>query len=117
MFKAVAKSFFLVLVFSLSNCTKEEINPVGGNTAPVDPTISNNTKNNYINKVFIKLLDRKADSIEFKAALELLNQDPGSQSKRKEVLNLIKANPEYPHVMWKNIQRALVRWYRYGYHK
>jgi hypothetical protein len=107
-FKAVAKSFFLVLVFSLSNCTKEEINPVGGNTAPVDPTISNNTKNNYINKVFIKLLDRKADSIEFKAALELLNQDPGSQSKRKEVLNLIKANSEYPHVMWKNIRELLL---------
>lgn len=108
MLKVVVKPVFLLLIFSLLACTKEEINLIDGNTAPSDPTISNNTKNNYINKIFIKLLDRKADSVEFNAALNLLNEDPGSQSKRKEVLNLVKANPEYSHVIWKNIRELLL---------
>lgn len=108
MLKVVVKPVFLLLIFSLLACTKEEINLIDGNTAPSDPTISNNTKNNYINKIFIKLLDRKADSVEFNAAINLLNEDPGSQSKRKEVLNLVKANPEYSHVIWKNIRELLL---------
>lgn len=108
MFNVVVKPVSLLLIFSLLACTKEELNPISGNTAPADPTISNNTKNNYINRVFIKLLDRKADSVEFHAALNLLNQDPESQSKRKEVLNLVKANPEYSHVIWKNIRELLL---------
>ncbi len=108
MFRTIVKSIFLLLIFSSIACTKEEINTVGGNTAPIDPTISNNTKNNYINKLFIILLDRKADSIEFKAALNLLDQDPGSQSKRREVISLIKINPEYSHVTWKSIRELLL---------
>ena len=89
-------------------CSKQELNTIGDNTAPIDTTISNNTKINFINRIYIRLLDRKADSNEFNSALILLNQNPGSQSKRKEVINVVIANPEYPHVMWKNIRELLL---------
>ena len=92
-------------------CSKQELNTIGDNTAPIDTTISNNTKINFINRIYIRLLDRKADSNEFNSALILLNQNPGSQSKRKEVINVVIANPEYPHVMWKNIRELLLDGY------
>ena len=96
---------FLVLVVA---CNKDVLNTVPNNNAPNDPTISNSTKNNYINKLYIKLLDRKADSVEFASALALLNQAPGTQSKRKQVVELIKNNPEYHHVLFKHIRELLL---------
>jgi len=106
--KVVFKFVFLSFLLIACACSKEELNTIGGNTAPIDSTISNNTKINYINKIYIKLLDRKADSTEFNSALSLLNENPGSQSKRKGVLNLVIANSEYSHVLWKNIRGLLL---------
>lgn len=108
MMTRIANLLFCFSFLFLASCTKEELNVVGDNTAPEDPTISNITKNNYINRVYIKLLDRKPDSIELKAALDVLNQDPGSSYKRKEVLGIVTANPEYPYVLWQTIRELLL---------
>jgi len=97
----------LVLIFGVA-CTKQELNTVPGNNSPEDPTISNSTKNNYINKLYIKLLDRKPDSVEFASALAILNQKPSAQSKRKEVVEFIKNNPQYHHVLFKHIRELLL---------
>jgi hypothetical protein len=98
------KNWIWVLVVLRFACKKYEVNTVPGNNPPSDPTISNEIKNNYINRLYIKLLDRKADSIEHQTALNLLNEAPSSQAKRKEVIELIKNDPAYYHVLWKEIR-------------
>jgi hypothetical protein len=102
------KNWIWVLVVLSFTCKKYEVNTVPGNNPPSDPTISNEIKNNYINRLYIKLLDRKADSIEHQTALNLLNEAPSSQAKRKEVIELIKNDPAYYHVLWKEIRELLL---------
>ena len=98
----------LLLLVVFTGCDKYEVNSIPNNNTLDDPTISNETKNSYINRLYIRLLDRKADSLEFKTALSLLNEAPSEPSKRKEIIDLIILNKEFYHVRWKEIREILL---------
>ena len=66
-----------------------------GNIAPPDPTVSNSTKENYINKVYISVLGREPDSVEFSSGLILLNKNNLSVANRKQLLDSVFSKPEY----------------------
>lgn len=68
---------------------------VPNNVAPPDPTISNSTKENYVNKVYISVLGREPDSVEFETGLTILNQHNLSVPDRKQFLDSVFSKPEY----------------------
>lgn len=85
----------VMLVFLLSSCTKTEEVIIEGNTAPPDPTIENVIKENYIHKLYISLLGRKATDNEFDEALTTINQGNLSAESRLEVIESIQSKPEF----------------------
>lgn len=87
-------SSFLMVIILLS-CSKTEEIIIGDNQAPPDNTIENVTKENYINKLYISLLGRKATDQEFSNALELINSDNLGESSRDELVSTIQSQSEY----------------------
>ena len=90
--------FLLILVFS--GCTRKENELIPDNIAPPDPTISNVTKENYVNKVYISLLGKKPDSTEFQQGLSILNKNNLSVDNRHELLDIIFSKPEYKNHLY-----------------
>lgn len=86
---------FIGLSLMLFSCTKEEVNTVTGNQAPEDQSVDQLTVDNYINRIYIGLLGRKAGNAEFDAARDLFEADPASKSSREDLIDLVQANPEY----------------------
>jgi len=56
----------------LNSCTKEETNLIQGNQPPADEAITPLSIDNYINRIYISLLGRKASDLEFITAKALL---------------------------------------------
>ena len=79
----------------LFSCTKEEVNTVGGNQAPEDPSVDQLTVDNYINRIYIGLLGRKADDAEFETARDLFEGDPAAKKNREDLIDLVQSKPEY----------------------
>lgn len=70
-----------------------------GVAPPPDPTIALSVKTNFINKVFISLVNRKPTPSEQRKAHEILSQDEmQTDSRRALVLWVIEFN-EYPEVV------------------
>lgn len=99
----------LLIIISLSiglvACSKTEEVLVDGNVAPPDNTIENVTFENYVNKLYISLLGRKATDSEFSEGLNLLEADDLSQTSRESLVASIQALPDY-HVHEYEIARA-----------
>jgi len=93
MIRASLAIIFAILMFSA--CKKTEQVIIAGNKAPPDPTIENVVKETYVNKLYISLLGRKADSLEFQQGLTILDQNNLSASDRNELIDKILIEDEY----------------------
>lgn len=85
----------LAIAMLLLSCTKEEIRVVDGNQAPADTSISQLTIDNYINRIYIGLLGRKALDAEFQAAQALFVANPNSKAARQQLITNVQLSPEY----------------------
>lgn len=85
----------LATILLLTSCTKEEIRVLNGNQAPADSSISQLTVDNYINRIYIGLLGRKALDAEFQAAQALFVSNPGSKAAREQLIGQVQNSAEY----------------------
>ena len=101
-FRAPKSSFHLfVLLFALfSSCTKVEEITIPNNTSPTDNTLSELTKKNYINKVYISVLGREPNSTELSTDLSLLNSGNFSAEKRAFFLDNVLNKQGYDFRNW-----------------
>lgn len=86
---------FFCFFIPFTGCKKEEIVVVEGNVAPPDQTIESTTIENYVLKVHIALLGRKATDAEFDAAVALLKENSLSESSRLTMLNGIVSKTDF----------------------
>lgn len=91
--------------FSLIACNKTDEVLIEGNVAPPDETVENVTVENYVNKLYISLLGRKATDSEFTEGLNTLESDELSSASRETLISSIQALPDY-HVNEYEIARA-----------
>jgi hypothetical protein len=82
---------FLVFIalLTFAACTKDPV-VVGDNQAPPDGTVESVTKENYVNKLYISLLGRKATSAEFNAGLNTVEANGFSIMDRKALVTEIQ---------------------------
>ncbi len=101
----VFRVFTVILVFvvSFSSCKKDPL-IVTGNEAPPDGTVENVTKENYVNKLYISLLGRKATEQEFQDAYALVNQNGFSKNDRAALVALLQAKSEFADNEFKIVQ-------------
>ncbi|HCS20498.1 MAG TPA: hypothetical protein DIW47_08050 [Bacteroidetes bacterium] len=85
----------LAMALLMLSCTKEEIRVIDGNQAPADSSISQLTIDNYINRIYIGLVGRKALDAEFLAAQALFVADPASKAAREQLIDQIQNTAEY----------------------
>ena len=97
LFRKLSTIFFLSLLisFTFSSCKKTEEVAIANNTSPTDKTISELTKKNYVNKVYISVLGREPDITELNSDLALLNTDNFSVTKRNEFVLKVLNKPGY----------------------
>lgn len=94
-----AKKFFLpaVIVLFISACENEEVIP--GNEAPPDQTIEDVTIRNYVNRVYVTVLGREAETTELEGEFNLLRSNNLSMQSRLQFLGDVFAESEYrPHL-------------------
>lgn len=92
------KSFiftFLIGVLFFASCKKSNEINIPGNTPPTDNTITTVTKEDYITKVYISVLGREPNSLEFEKAKVIVNQNNISVANRKQLLDTVFAHPDY----------------------
>ena len=94
---ALIKNIFFIFIIGIliGGCKKPEEKIVPGNIPPPDHTISNITKENYINRSYISLLGRKPGDSEFSRGLAILNKNNLSYENRQELLDTIFSQPDY----------------------
>ena len=98
-------SLLLLSAWFVVSCSRTEEVLIEGNQAPPDNTIENVTLENYINKLYISLLGRKADDSEYSVAHSLLDDANLSVESRKELIDIIHSNSEF-HINEYEIARA-----------
>lgn len=86
---------FCIIIVAFFSCKKYEQKEINDNIAPPDHTISNVTYENYVNKVYISVLGRKPDSVEYEQGLAMVKKDYLSQKNRGDFLDTVFSNPEY----------------------
>ncbi len=84
--------FIALLTFAA--CTKDPI-VVGDNQAPPDGTVESVTKENYVNKLYISLLGRKATSDEFRTGLHTVEAHGFSIGDRKALVAEIQSKSAF----------------------
>lgn len=87
---------FLLLAVLFVACEKTEEEVIDGNLAPPDTTIEHVVFENYVNKLYISLLGRKASSEEHETGLALLQENDLAVSARKELVATIQSDELYP---------------------
>ncbi len=93
--RLILASLALVLIAGFSGCKKYETVDITGNVAPPDRTIPNVTIETYVNKVYISLLGRKPDSVEYSYGYNLLRQSNLSSVSRTHFLDSVFSHIEY----------------------
>lgn len=96
-------SIILLFILSFSSCKKDSI-IVDGNEAPPDNTVENVTKENYVNKLFISLLGRKATDQEFQDAYALVNAHNFAKNDRAALVTLLQSKSEFADNEFKIVQ-------------
>ncbi len=100
-FKRALFFVLMLALFFVSSCKKHENIIVSDNTPPPDKTISNSTKDSYVNRVYISLLGREPDSLEFIKAKSIINKNNFSIANRKEMVDTVIGNKaEYNARVW-----------------
>jgi hypothetical protein len=85
----------LLLLGATTACQKYEVNEIPGNTPPPDTYVSQVVKESYVNRLYITLLGRKADSVDFNAGVAGLGAGAVSQASREALVDQIMADPDY----------------------
>ncbi|TAF34647.1 MAG: hypothetical protein EAZ57_02705 [Cytophagales bacterium] len=93
--KPILMSLFAAIALMACEKTMYEESVIDGNTAPPDKTISNALKETYINKLYISLLGRKPEKIEFDIAFAELSKDNASVKRRENVIEGVMGEDEY----------------------
>jgi hypothetical protein len=89
---------FLVASFFYS-CSSDDEVAIPDNAPPPDQTIENVTISNYVNRVYVSVLGREADSNEKNSGFNLLRQNNLSMSSRMQFLDQVFLESEYlPHL-------------------
>jgi hypothetical protein len=86
--------YFLCAILLLISCGEKEI-WIKDNVPPPDLTVEDIVIENYIQKCYISLLGKKANTNELNAAFELLRENPRDDEKRKSFVNDLVLNPLY----------------------
>ena len=86
---------FAFLLAMIACTPKQEEILVPDNQAPPDETVSDIVLESYVNRAYISLLGRKADEVEFPAAVTQLRLNNVSQADREAFLNGIIGSDEY----------------------
>lgn len=90
---------FCTFIF-FAACKKTEEVTIPNNTSPQDNTISELTKKNYINKVYISVLGREPNSTELTTDLSILNSGNFSTEKRNLFLDNVLSKSGYDFRNW-----------------
>lgn len=93
------KYYPFLLILILVSCEKYEIETIGGNQPPDEQVVTTDTKESYVNRLYITLLGRKADPQEFTASLQMLDQSTDF-SAREALIDTLAANPEYKQQLY-----------------
>jgi hypothetical protein len=83
------------LSIGLIACIKTEEFLVEGNVAPPDETIENVTFENYVNKLYISLLGRKATDQEYSYGLNTIESEDLSETSRETLISSIQSLSDY----------------------
>lgn len=94
MIKGILLYLFFISALLFTGCKKDPV-VVEGNQAPPDNTIETVVKENYVNKLYISLLGRKATTAEFDAGMDIIEKNNFSLADRKELIGVIQAKSEF----------------------
>lgn len=83
-------------------CTKYELQTVEGNEAPSEVVITSATKENYVNRLFITLVGRKAQEAEFESSLKTLGDV--TIPERKELIQDLMSLPDYDDKLYADVR-------------
>lgn len=97
-------TIFVVLCCTFAACEKDSIVYIDGNVAPPDSTVESVTLTNYLNKVYISLLGRKASDQEFDEGLSLLQASNANYSSRSSLVETVMSKEEYFHNEYETIR-------------
>lgn len=97
----------LLLLLLLSSCKKDP-SVVKGNDAPPDNTIEPVTIENYVNKLYISLLGRKATNQEFTDGLAMVKQNGFTKGDREQLVSFLQAKSEYVDNEFKYAQASFL---------
>jgi hypothetical protein len=88
-------AIYLAVLVLFCGCTKYEEVVVPANSAPPDPTISNNLYEDYVNRAYILAMGREPSSTEFVADYNLLHDGKLSAASRKTFADGIFSQVDY----------------------
>lgn len=91
----IYKLFFILSIFLLASCTKEEEKIIAGNTPPPDNTLPTGLKSNFVNKSYIGLLGREPSASEYTVAIDALNANNFNENSRISIVTAILENNEF----------------------
>lgn len=91
-------SLLFTLVFGACKKTEEQVIP--NNNSPSDETISELSRRNYVNKVYIAVLGREPNQTELTTDLNLLNSGNFSAEKRNIFVDQVLNKPGYAFRNW-----------------
>ncbi len=94
MIRTLLLLLFFISAVPFSGCKKDPI-VVDGNEAPPDNTIETVIKENYVNKLYISLLGRKATTAEFDEGMAVIEKNNFSVADRKELIGAIQGKSEF----------------------
>jgi hypothetical protein len=99
---------YVLVITSINSCTKTDEEIIPGNQPPPDGTISNVIIENYVNRVYISVLGRKATDAEFNSGISLLKQSNLSMQSREQFLSGVFSNAGYKTNLYEKAKAELL---------
>ena len=93
------KLYPIILIIILMSCEKYEIETIDGNQPPDEVVVTSNMKEAYVNRLFITLLGRKAEPVEFTESVQMLGEFATKDS-REALIDSLAVQPEYLHELY-----------------
>jgi hypothetical protein len=90
----ISKVIAFFFIITLTSCSDNEVD-ISPNEAPPDGTIENVKISNYVNRVYIAVLGREADSPEQTEGFNILRSANVSLTSRMQFLDIVFSKPEY----------------------
>jgi len=99
---------YCLLILIAGSCKKKDEEVIPGNQPPPDGTISNVVIENYVNRVYISVLGRKASDPEFNNGVSVLKQSNLSGAGRLQFLDEVYGNIEYKRNLYEKAKIQLL---------